>query len=206
MTYLRSLLLFILLVLSLPTPALPETAASSPNLPTGTTTDWWGMVQHDLQAREYHASHNGQGLQAPNRRQDFRTYFEADGIRVVAREAAEHEELLRLHLDALGRGETLRAVSAGEVTSQDNRVELRRPGLVEWYENRPEGLEQGFTLAERPTGEGDLVLRLQVSGATVQAVDGGVELRTTAGRRLRYGKLMVRDRSEERRVGKECRL
>ena len=64
----RYLLLLALLVLSLPTPALPETTASSPNLPTGTTTDWWGAVQRDLQACEYHASHNGQGLQAPNRR------------------------------------------------------------------------------------------------------------------------------------------
>ena len=104
---------------------------------------------------------------------------------MVAREAAEHEELLRLHLDALGRGETLRAVSAGKVTSQDHRVEIRRDGLIEWYENRPEGLEQGFTVEQRPAGEGDLVLRLQVSGVTVHAVNDGVELVTTTGRRLR---------------------
>ena len=35
--------------------------------------------------------------------------------------------------------------------------------MVEWYENRREGVEQGFTLAARPAGRGPLRIEANVA-------------------------------------------
>ena len=149
----------------------------APAEPTYTETDDASVhagIQAHLAAREYRASQNGEGLQAPNRAHNLRTYFEPDGIRVHDRTAAGSPELLELKLSGVGRGDALAAVPAGTVHAEDTRVEIRRPGLVEWYVNGPDGLEQGFTLAERPGGEGKLVLEVRLDGA--QAKPRGEEL------------------------------
>ena len=44
------------------------------------------------------------------------------------------------------------------------RIEYRRGVVTEWYENRPEGLEQGFTLNEKVGGAGALAMLIQVTG------------------------------------------
>ena len=44
-------------------------------------------AQASIAAREYRASQNGEGLQAPNRAHNLRTYFDSHGIRVVDRTA-----------------------------------------------------------------------------------------------------------------------
>ena len=149
----------------------------APAEPTYTETDDASVhagIQAHLAAREYRASQNGEGLQAPNRAHNLRTYFEPDGIRVVDRTAAGSPELLELKLSGVGRGDALAAVPAGTVHGEDPRVEIRRPGLVEWFLNGPDGLEQGFTMAERPGGEGELVLEVRLDGA--QAKPRGEEL------------------------------
>ena len=110
------------------------------------------------------------------------------------RTAEGSPELLRLSLSGVGRGEMLAAAAPGEeVVAHDSRVEIRRPGLVEWYVNSEAGLEQGFTLDERPDGEGPLVLKVAVAGAQAFAFGDAVLLETENGRHLRYGKLAVVD-------------
>ena len=46
----------------------------------------------------------------------------------------------------------LEPVARAEVVATDNRIEYRRGDLVEWYVNDRRGLEQGFTLSQRPGG------------------------------------------------------
>ncbi|MFQ5416993.1 MAG: integrin alpha [Myxococcota bacterium] len=154
---------------------------------------WQTRVQQALAEREYRASRNRVGLQAPNRAHNFRTYFESSGIRVHDRTAAGSPELLGLSLAGLGRGETLTPVVPGEVVSEGARVEIRRPGLVEWYANSPAGLEQGFTLTERPGGEGALVLELAVTDARASLRGERVIFEASTQRRLAYGKLAALD-------------
>jgi hypothetical protein len=50
-------------------------------------------------------------------------------------------------------------------------VEQTSPGLVAWWENRPEGLEQGWTLDAPPSGDGDVVVRLGFDGVDSIEVD-----------------------------------
>jgi hypothetical protein len=150
-------------------------------------------AQRHIAEREYRASANSQGLQAPNRVHNLRTYFEPSGIRVFDRTAGDSSELLALRLAGIGRGDALASVAPGTLTSEGARVEIRRPGLVEWYENTPAGLEQGFTLKQRPAGEGALRFELAVAGGEAALYDDAVVFKTATSRRLRYSTLVVTD-------------
>ena len=99
-------------------------------------------MQQGLAAHEYRPSKNIQGLQAPNRAHNLRTYFDGSGIRVYDRTAAEAPQLVGLSLIGLGRGDAVAPVSAGTMGDTTARVEIVRPGVIEWYENSPAGLEQ----------------------------------------------------------------
>jgi hypothetical protein len=146
-------------------------------------------------AREYHVTEGESGFQSPNRAHDLRTFFGSSGIRVHGRTAESSQRLLALSLVGLGRGDALNRVGAGNlVKSEEARVEIRRPGITEWYENSALGLEQGFTLLDRPAGDrAPLILELEVGHATASLHGDEVVLRSSAGRRLRYGKLEVVD-------------
>ena len=150
-------------------------------------------AQRHIEEREYRASENSEGLQAPNRAHNLRTYFGPSGIRVHDRTQAGSPELFELTLTGVGRGETLVRIGPGEVSSEGPRVEIKRPGLVEWYVNTPAGLEQGFTLTERTGGEGLLRLELAVLGGEAALRGDDVIFKTATGRRLRYSKLVATD-------------
>lgn len=104
--------------------------------------------------------------QAPNREHGLRTYFLADGPRVVPRERAGAWSFgTRLH--ALERGRLRVRVAPADVLVSSGRVEYRRGPLVEWYWNGQDGLEQGFDLAERPLAQAagePLALLLEIEG------------------------------------------
>jgi hypothetical protein len=172
-------------------PAIP--AATEDRAPGHEDPIWLARVQRELAAREYEASRNDVGLQAPNRAHNLRTYFEPQGIRVVDRTAADAPELLALRARDWGRPGHMAPVEAGVVNHDGARVEISRPGIVEWYENSAAGLEHGFTLAHSPAGAGPLVVTLGVCGAEPMAHADGVTFRSATGRSLEYAKLAVFD-------------
>jgi len=187
----------LLAALALHAAAPPETGpvapAARPAVPNVGVGDWLVRAREHIAEREYRASGSGQGLQAPNRAHDLRTWFEPTGVRVHDRTASDTPELLALRLTATGRPGALAEAGAGEVASEGNRVEILRAGVVEWYVNSAAGLEQGFTLSERPAGDGPLVLELGVAPARASLHGDAVVLATPAGRRLRYGELVAND-------------
>ncbi len=62
---------------------------------------------------------------------------------------------LALRLAGYGYGEQLAPPQPARLSNAGNRIEYQRGPLTEWYVNESQGLEQGFTLAARPTvGEG----------------------------------------------------
>jgi hypothetical protein len=73
-----------------------------------------------------------------------------------------------LSLDALGRGDQINPVAdVSEVKTIDNRLEYTRGEVAEWYLNSLLGMEQGFTLSQRPDGAEDkvsVVLGLSTKG------------------------------------------
>jgi hypothetical protein len=111
--------------------------------------------------------------------------------RLDARFAATGTEFLhrghhfRVVLEGLGQ--------PGELIARDNRVEMRRRSVTEWYVNSKEGLEHGFTLAHK---QGPVRLRLAVTGEYQPAMEGGAVVLREPGTQkvaLRYGGLQSWD-------------
>jgi hypothetical protein len=106
---------------------------------------------------------------------------------------------VNFHLTGYGYGDQLRTPAPATITGMGNRVEYRRGDLTEWYVNGLQGLEHGFTLAQRPgTGrDGEpLAIALGVSGGLqpVQKVDdGSVLFQSAKGVVLRYAGLKALD-------------
>jgi hypothetical protein len=88
------------------------------------------------------------------------------------------------------RGETP-VVGAGDVEPEasSRRVVYRRPGVVERYDVREDGIEQSFVFAKRPAGSGDLVVRLAVQAAVAgrSTADGGCEFVLDGVGGVRFG-------------------
>lgn len=181
-------------LLLLPGPMLKAREDAAPK-PAASAIDqtWWTHVRDGLSRYEYHPSLSNNGLQAPNRAHNLRTYFEASGIRVHDRTSVGGPALVSMSLAGLGRGPAPPEVKAGVVQQVGSRVEIRRPGVTEWYENSARGLEQGFTIPARVKGNGALILELALERATARMNGKTIELTTDAGRRLEYGKLLAED-------------
>ncbi len=145
---------------------------------------------------EYRATPSATGLQASNPAHGLDAIFDPTGTRIHDRRVrSEPNAIASLRLVGFGRGDLFTDVSAGKVSSVGSRVEIRRTGIVEWYENGPEGLEQGFTIESRPTGDLPLALELDVLPATARLAGASVLLSTPTGRELAYQKLTVADAS-----------
>lgn len=120
------------------------------------------------------------------------TFAAADGVQLRLYGAGN----AALTLTQWGRDGMLAKVAPVSPSATRNHVEYRHPGMTEWYENLPAGLEQGFTIDERPSGRGRLQFEIAAQGDLVPVLAGGsvVEWRDSAGKiQLRYGKLAAWD-------------
>jgi hypothetical protein len=101
------------------------------------------------------------GLSARNPAQGLSASFGRSGVTIAGGRAP-----VTISLQAVGRASTLYALPlAAPPRVQTNRVDYRHGSVDEWWANGPLGLEEGFDLARRPAGTGDLTLALAVSGA-----------------------------------------
>ncbi len=133
---------------------------------------------------------------APNRVAGYDAYVTEAGVSI----AINDKTYVSLHLQSLGYGQGLQAVRPGTVSGGERTINIERAGGVqEWFVNRTDGLEHGFTLSEPPgTRQQDAPLRLamQVSKGwqAVASEDGQrVTLRNDGGQAVEYSQLVVRD-------------
>ncbi len=152
---------------------------------------WLSTVQQNIALREYHVSDNGNGLQAPNRAHNLRTYF--DGVDVTIEDRTAQTELLALRFGGLYRGTARIDTQASRPVARANRIHVDRGPLTEWYVNSEAGLKQGFDIGHKPAGDGWLEVSVQLGGARARVNGNDVTLRTDSGRTLRYAKLVVTD-------------
>src|SRR4029078_6832779 len=88
-----------------------------------------------------------QAWHAPNPVAGYDSYITEEGVST----AVDDEAYVSLSLHSIGYGKALRAVAPGEVSGDNQTINLSRDrDLTEWYVNSPTGLEQGFTLMEAP--------------------------------------------------------
>jgi hypothetical protein len=90
--------------------------------------------------------------------------------------AAAVNQPLLLRLGTIGRGEARQPVGEAQPVATGDRITYERVGCVERYDVRPEGLHQSFLFERLPAGEGDLVVRLDVSTPLLAETtpDGGL--------------------------------
>ena len=170
----------------------------------GVDANWWTAATSQIAQQEYCASRNEHGFQAPNRVQNLRTYFGDGGIDIVPREGGAGAKAgvwrVTWRTSEWGRAGNMAPVQAAEAgpRAEGARVTYAWSGLDEWYENKPEGLEQGFTVRERRAGSGPLIVAGHFGGpgTRLRETDGNIDLLDESGaRRLRYGALVARDAS-----------
>jgi hypothetical protein len=187
-------------------PPAPPSAGALPDLSAipGGAADWWSMVSESIEHEEYKFTVAESGLQAPNRAHNFRSRYRETGVEIEPRAQSAEEAVpwrLSWRTKAWGRsGEmTMLGAVSPQVNAEGTRVTYPHGGMSEWYENRKEGLEQGFTVTERPAGEGPLRIEGEFGGAARPVLqDGAIDLRDENDVTLvRYGELAVRDAAGE---------
>jgi len=168
---------------------------------------WFSAAQARLAAEEYELSWQPlaglpgteEAWQAPNRTQGFRAVFTPSQVLLRPRIEERGDWSWSLEARRWGRPDILEDVISGTLQVDGNRVENARGSLDEWFLNEPRGLEHGFTIPERPEGEGPLVVDLALGGDLLPAfsADGkAVDFRDGAGtQRIRYTELHVKDAS-----------
>ena len=175
---------------------LPDSAPTVP--------DWSAKAGEAIAAGEYAPQAAGAGFRATNRAQNLRATFSARGIAVTSRDGSGE---VTLALSAWGREGTMApavpadpaegtCIAGGGVDAFGDclrRIEFARPGLVEWWENQPDGLEQGFTVTGPPDGDGALVFELAVTGAITEVENDEALLVRRDSEPLRFAELAAWD-------------
>ena len=142
--------------------------------------------------QDYHIRESEGVFSAQNTRQNLTADFSTAGVRITYADYEWQMQLLNI-----GAGETLQAVTTPMIEVDENRIEMQYEMLTEWYVNGPEGLQQGFTIANPPDeNTPSLFVEMALTGdLEAHLTDSAtLELRDSSGAViLRYGGLTVYD-------------
>lgn len=151
------------------------------------------LEQQDISSLLYQVFPEGNAWVMSNAAQQMEAQFDGQSLTV----AAGSEQAWGLQLASFGRGDALLPLAANPVV-QSEGSELQyvwNDSLREWYINSPAGIEHGYTVATRPSGEGNLVVTLDVLGelSPVLGSDGITFVDASQATVLNYDKLFVFD-------------
>jgi hypothetical protein len=154
---------------------------------------WAGdeVLMSAFRQTQHRVQRDGGGYRADNPENRLSAQFTPAGLT-----ALHPGGFFSLRLNAYGYGNRLRTPAPPSIHSDGARVEYRRGPLTEWYLNETRGLEQGFTLSERPAhaGAGPLTLELGLSGDLRPVLAGrDVRLERNGHEVLRYAGLRAWD-------------
>jgi len=191
----RSLPLVLIAVLCYPVAAQQSYIEQTRPSPVSMTA-----ISKQIRDLEYHFSMREDGSwTAPNRGNNLRSVVHSEGLEVVSRTEGAGGFRVGLRLVGHGREGALEPALPVQPQGRKERVELMRPGLTEWFVNRVDGLEHGFTIEWRPDGDaaGPLVIEMALdTNLALRLTDEGrsVEFREGGGLAvLRYANLAVYD-------------
>jgi hypothetical protein len=188
--------------------SLPSAAARSIAVPGV------DKIQSRISIGQYAIRLGQGGLDAPNRALGVRARWTAQGLELTPREAAITSATLSFRTVGASRGDREQAFagadfvigrcrSDGEVDEVGKclrRAEAHRGDIVEWWENRPDGMEHGFEIPRKMLDRGatHAPLRIVVSfggvAADVDAEGRQATLRGPVGSRFLYTDAAAHDR------------
>lgn len=200
----RAVLVLALLMAAVAVPAAywqaPAAAPQIAQAPGGLNAGEWASLGEQMAAAQYQFTwqewEGAWAYRAPNHSQGLDLALGLEGL--TATRYAQGQPAWRFGLSLLAYGDSpMPSLGREQLTAQTTRVEYRWDERVtEWYENKPEGLEHGLTLAA-PPAQGEAVLTFALRGdlrAKLDAGGGGLRLVDGAGRTaLRYDALKVVD-------------
>jgi hypothetical protein len=180
-------------------------------------------VRFGLERREKSpfSGDQGKGYLGMSHDENLNAWFDNEGVTVrptVNSQERAKSWRMQMRLRAYGYGNVLHeARKQTTPTVKENRIEYERSTdeagarVVEWYINKSEGIEQGFTLDERPRRNADtsdnepLRLAVSVTGdLRARASDNGqsVELSRRGAGVLSYSKLIALDARGQKLVAR----
>lgn len=144
----------------------------------------------------YQATPANGGYYVNNPGQRLSAEFTPAGAR-IANDAASWQ----MNLRSYGYGTDLRDVGSASIEAKENRVEYHRGSITEWYINGPVGMEQGFTLNNRPASGPDvttgspLTLKIALAGNVTPKLnaDNSLTLANNGTPTFRYSGLTASD-------------
>ena len=191
MKKLLSYWLFLVLVLQAVVPAMSvqAQAQSADQMPVGLH-----LALMDAAAKEanpFRASSNGYALQGHG----IDVQLANGHFSAQAQEGAAWGFDFRL--SGLGRGDQITPLQ-GAIAAQDEagRVEYSYEGVTAWYRNTTLAFQQGFTIYDKPHGNGKLVLHMQLNtelSGILSEDERSLSFETGDGRTLRYADLRAYD-------------
>ncbi|MEW5741413.1 MAG: FG-GAP-like repeat-containing protein [Myxococcota bacterium] len=142
---------------------------------------------------EYVPRPHGAAWKAPNRAAGWSLTWDSEALVVEDRGGV----LVRVRTTGVGRNRvdaSLPPRFAEQSARERRRLERRWEGLTEWFENRRDALEHGWTLDARPEGDGPLRLRVAIDGATAALLDARTaRLAPSRGSPITYGAVRAWD-------------
>ncbi len=144
---------------------------------------------------------NRSDFYAENDAHKFRADFDKTGVKISD---YKNDWKFDWQLKSIGRGTNQTLLETGETVKKGNRIEIEKSKiqnpkskiLTEWFQNQPDGLEQGFIVHQKPNS-GDEKLRLILTTDSIaKAIDNGQSLELSNkenGKIMRYENLKVWD-------------
>ncbi len=180
------------------------TSASVPN----ESSDWMRTVKASIAANEYRIGVSGKALAAFNRSQGMQASWQ-DGALSLLSTTQTKKGALSVRALGFGRGSANQSFgsknfAAGACRSDGvkdpkgdclRRIERSAAQAIEYWENRPGGLEQGFVINESPKGNGKIRVDIEFKGGTVALDKEGTvaTIKTRADQTFRYSRLVAWD-------------
>ena len=135
-------------------------------------------------------------FESGNPRNGYHAIFKADGTAELIGGAKTNRWESSFKLLKYGRGENFKDVTSSSWRAAESRAENRRDSIIEWFENKPSGLEHGFTITEKPEAAAEmraLRVTMKIGGNLRPQLDENGQALALGNQVLRYSKLKVLD-------------
>jgi RHS repeat-associated protein len=185
---------------------------------TFATSNWLAKANARVRASEYVVRREAGKLAAFNRSQGLRVSWTDSRLSFGEREVTSVRPLISMEATALSvAGEQRRlvktafapnacsgALPSDQAVECQRRVERKSGPVTEWWENRPDGVQHGFVVADRPARRNDaggwLGVEVRVEGATIDLPDHSSTaiLTTAGGKKYSYSGLLAWDVNKKR--------
>ncbi|MFB3851491.1 MAG: integrin alpha, partial [Acidobacteriota bacterium] len=143
----------------------PQISSNKTALPQGVNQNWLSTVQKNIEKEEYNFSEakmdSGALYQAANRANNFRVFFDEEGVKISPRES--EKRLWKWGLELIEEGKA--KVNKPQIIVEQNKIDYQRDRMTEWYKNDQNGVEQGFDIPKRINSNDEtLQIKMKLKG------------------------------------------